>query len=259
MKAVILAAGYATRLYPLTKDRPKALLPVGGRPLLDYTLDKIAVCPEIDEVLLVTNDRFCGLFETWAAGRVLSGGPPLTVLNDGTSSNDGRLGAGGDLQFAIHRRALADDLLVLPSDRLFEFSLTDLVAFFKHRKAAVNLCQDTGDPEVIRGRYGCARLNEAGRILEIEEKPQRPRSTIHSLSVYVYPAAVLPLVDRYLEEGGNPDAPGYLAAWLCRRVEMFAYMLDAPCLDVGTPEAYREADAFYSRRPPRPGTPPAKS
>lgn len=253
MKAVILAAGYATRLYPLTKNRPKALLPVGGRPLLDYTLDNLATCPEIGEVLLVTNARFYGLFEAWKEGRLRSGagGPPLSVLNDGTGSNEDRLGASGDLRFAIQERALADDLLVLPSDRLFDFPLTDLVSFFRLRKAAVNVCYDTGDPDFLRGRYGCALLDAAGRIVEIQEKPERPGSSIQSLSLYAYPAAVLPLVGRYLQEGGNPDAPGYLAAWLCRRLEMYAYMLSSPCRDIGTPEAYREANDFYGKKKPR--------
>jgi glucose-1-phosphate thymidylyltransferase len=239
MKAVILAAGYATRLYPLTKNRPKALLPVGGRPLLDYTLDKITACPEIDEVLLVSNARFYGLFEAWKDGRLRSGagGPPLTVLNDGTFSNDDRLGANGDLRLAIRERNLVDDLLVLPSDRLFDFPLADLVSFFRLRKAAVNVCYDTGDPDFLRGRYGCALLDAAGRIVEIQEKPERPGSSIQSLSLYAYPAAVLPLVGRYLEEGGNPDAPGY--------------MLSSPCRDIGTPEAYREANDFYGKKKPR--------
>jgi glucose-1-phosphate thymidylyltransferase len=246
MKAVILAAGYATRLYPLTKDRPKALLPVAGRPLIDYTLDKLAACEEIDEILLVSNARFAGQFEIWKEGRRNQESPPLTILNDGTTSNADRLGASGDLRLAISEHKLADDLLVLPSDRLFEFSLADLVAFF--RQAAVNVCYETGDPDFLRGRYGCALLDEAGRILEIQEKPERPGSSVQSLSLYAYPAAVLPLVSRYLEEGGNPDAPGFLAAWLCRRVPMHAFMLSSPCLDVGTVQAYREADALYSKK-----------
>jgi glucose-1-phosphate thymidylyltransferase len=252
MKAVILAAGYATRLYPLTKDRPKALLPVAGRPLLDYTLDKIAACPAIDEILLVSNARFAGLFRAWSSGRSRAVGPPVTVLDDGTTGNAERLGASGDLWLAVRERELAVDLLVLPSDKLFEFSLAELVAFFTKKKQAVNACYDTGDPEIIRGRHGCALVDGTGRILEIEEKPQHPRSTIQSLAFYAYPASVLPLIGRYLEEGGDPDAPGHLAAWLCRRVEMVAYLLPAPCLDVGTLAAYREAAAEYRERRSRP-------
>ena len=251
MKAIILAAGYATRLYPLTKNRPKALLPVGGRPLLDYTLKKISACPEIDEILLVSNARFYSQFVDLMAARTMTIGPPLTVLNDGTFSNDDRLGANGDLRLAIRERNLADDLLVLPSDRIFEFPFSDLVAFFRSKNAMVNVCYDTGDPEVIRGRHGCALLNAEGRILEIHEKPEQPLSTVQSLALYAYPAAVLPLVNRYLDEGGNPDAPGYLAAWLCRRTAMYAYLLSSPCRDIGTVEAYREANAFYGKKKPR--------
>jgi glucose-1-phosphate thymidylyltransferase len=251
MKAVVLAAGYATRLYPLTKDRPKGLLPVAGRPLLDYTLDKIAACPEIDETILVSNARFAGQFKAWHEGRRKQKGPAPVVLNDGTVSNEDRLGAGGDLWLAIRERRLDADLLVLPSDRLFDFALQDFVDFFRKKAAAVNACFDNRDAAVIPNRYGWAVLDETGRILEIEEKPDRPTSTIQSLSFYIYPAPALPLIGRYLREGGNPDAPGYLAAWLCRRVPMYAYLLPSPCLDVGTPAAYREADALYSKKKPR--------
>ena len=252
MKAVILAAGYATRLYPMTKDRPKALLPVAGRPLIDYTLDNLSACPEIDEILLVSNARFAGQFESWHEGRGKQKSPPLTILNDGTTSNAGRLGGNGDLWLAIRQRELADDLLVLPSDRIFEFALQDLVDFFREKAAAVNACFDTGDTAVIRGRYGCASLDKTSRILEIEEKPDRPKSTVQSLSLYIYPASALPLVGRYLEEGGNRDAPGFLASWLCSQAPMYAFMLSSPCLDVGTVKAYREADALYRTKLQRP-------
>lgn len=244
MRAVILAAGYATRLLPYTEAFPKTLLKLGGRPLLDYTLDNLAEA-DLSGITVVTNERFRRLFASWARSRVTragaKGGPPIRVLGDGTTTNEGRLGSIGDLAFVLEREGMQEDLLVLSSDKLVSFRFADLLGAF--RDHTLNTCYDTGDRELVRGRFGCARLDGQGRIVEFAEKPSAPPSSVKSIAFYVYPRAVLPLVARYLSSGGNPDAPGYFTEWLCRKVPVYAWLLREDCRDVGTPESYLEARA----------------
>ena len=252
MKAIILAAGYATRLYPLTRDFPKSLLPVADRPILEYTIEKVSACRDIETVYIVTNDKFFNIFKDWQAeySRRISASafPDIEIINDQTGSNEERLGSIGDLWLVIETKKLDDDLLIICSDKMFEFSLVDFVDYFKERRAAVNLCFDSGDVELIRNKHGCAVINEEGRIIELQEKPDRPGSSIASSAFYIYGRDLIPLIKEYLNKGGNPDAPGYLARWLCRRVPIYAYLFSEDCLDIGTPESYQEVNRIYSRK-----------
>lgn len=252
MKAIILAAGYATRLYPLTKNTPKSLLPVAGKPLLEYTLDKIAACSGIDSVCIVTNNKFFKVFQNWRQNYLskhsAGAGLGIEVLNDGTSSEGQRLGSIGDLQFVIGKVRLADDVLVICSDKIFEFSLQTIIDNFNKRQTPVNACFDTRDIEVIRNRHGCLVLDADRRIVEFQEKPAQPKSSIESIAFYIFPAATLPLVEQYLAEGNNPDASGNYIRWLCSRVPVYACLVTEDCLDVGTLSSYREVDEIYREK-----------
>ncbi len=240
MKAVVLAAGYATRLHPYTRLYPKTLLRVGGRPLLDSTVASLASVPEIDGLVLVTNSRFAAFFQRW---RRLSPPPrPLEVLDDGTASNETRRGSVGDLLFAVDRLGLDDDLLVLCSDKLFEFSMPAFVRFARAKRGGANTCEDVGDPARLAGRHGCAVLAPDGRMLEFHEKPERPPSSIESLAFYVFPRACLPLIREYARTTSRPDAPGTMMEWLVPRTLIYGWMIDGECLDVGDPASYRAAD-----------------
>ena len=174
--------------------------------------------------------------------------PQITLVDDGTWDNNERLGSIGDLQLAIKSQELDDDLLVICSDKMFEFKLSDFVEFFRGRGEAANACFDTGDVEKLRGKHGCVVVDEEGRILEFQEKPLEPKSTIQSIAFYIYPRTSLRLVSRYLEEAGTPDAPGFLLQWLCPRIPVYAFMFADPCYDVGTPEAYKQVDRLYRSR-----------
>jgi glucose-1-phosphate thymidylyltransferase len=248
LKAIILAAGYATRLYPLTKDTPKTLLPVAGKPILEYTIEQITTCRDIDRIYLVTNSRFYGNFSRWLAA-YRSSTPEIILVDDRTRDNSERLGTIGDLQLAIESQKLDDELLVICSDKMFEFKMSDFVEFYRMRREAVNACFDTGDRQAIRGKHGCVLLDEEGRILEFQEKPLEPNSTVQSIAFYIFPRDSLHLVDRYLEEEGNKDAPGFLLQWLCRRIPVYAWLFTEPCYDVGTLESYGCVDHLYSSRP----------
>ena len=238
MKAVILAAGYATRLYPLTLDRPKHLLEIGGRPILDLLLEKLPV-EELDAVYVVTNAKFAPRFREWAA----SHSREIEVIDDGTTSEDDRLGAIGDLHLAIST-GIDDDLLVAAGDSLFSEPLDGFVRFAQERSAPAIAVYDVGDLEEIK-RLSAIEVDEDSRVTSFEEKPERPTSTLAGIALYFYPQATLPLVAEYVEAGNNPDQPGHLLQWLHGRVPVYAWRVPGRWFDIGTPETLAEAEREF--------------
>jgi glucose-1-phosphate thymidylyltransferase len=237
MKALILAAGYATRLRPLTDSIPKQLLPVGGRPMVDWILDRI-VETSADEIHLVTNARFATDFARWADGK------DVVVHNDGTTSNEDRLGAIGDLHFV----ALDDDLLVVAGDNLFDYSLADYEAFWRaHPGASAVAVHDVGDPELAK-KYGIVDVTEDDRIVGFVEKPEDPRTTLCATATYLYVREHVRRVSTYLEEGNLPDAPGNFLAWLHTRAPVYAYRFPGEWYDIGDRDQLLEADNRMRRR-----------
>jgi glucose-1-phosphate thymidylyltransferase len=235
MKALILAAGYATRLRPLTDSLPKQLLPVGGRPMIDWILDKLREAG-IDGVHLVTNARFADQFERWAAGT------GVRVHDDGTSTNETRLGAIGDIRFVQERADLDDDLLVLAGDNLFDFSLSDYIAFWSAKdEASAVAVYDVGDPELAK-KYGIVDVDEDDRLIGFVEKPDDPPSTLAATAAYLYARAHAALVATYLDEGNPPDQPGHLIGWLHRREPVYAYRIAGGWYDIGDADQLLEAD-----------------
>jgi glucose-1-phosphate thymidylyltransferase len=235
VRALILAAGYATRLRPLTDTVPKMLLPVGGRPLLDWIWDRLAEL-ELESVHLVTNARFAPVLARWGEER------GVTVHDDGTSSNDDRLGAIGDLAFVLDRIGLDDDLLVLAGDNLFEFSLADYVAFWRTKGVASGIAvHDCGSLELAR-QYGVVDLAEDDRVVSLVEKPERPASTFVSIAIYLLHRKHLPLVREYLDAGNSPDQPGRFFVWLYPREPLYGYRFSGAWLDIGSPDQLLEAD-----------------
>ncbi|HEY1370217.1 MAG TPA: nucleotidyltransferase family protein [Gaiellaceae bacterium] len=252
MRAIVLAAGYATRLYPLTQTIAKPLLPVGGRPMLDHIVDRVAEVDEIDRVHVVTNRKFADSFLRWAEER--GGRLPIEVHDDGTTSEDDRLGAIGDVQFVVDAAGLADtDLLVIAGDNLFDFSLADLVGYWhgKGEASAIGL-YDVGDLELVK-QYGVVELDADGRMVSMVEKPPEPRSTLAATATYLYHRAHVPLVRAYLDEGNSPDQPGRFIVWLHTRAPVYGYRFTGEWLDVGDRGQLLEAD---NRLRARTGMPP---
>lgn len=251
MKGIILAAGYATRLYPLTIDRAKPLLPVHGRPIIDYIVDEMNTLDDLDEIVVVSNHCFAEQIEEWAAARNAAsrnGEPPLIVIDDGTSSEEDRLGAIGDIQFCIDRRQIDDDLLVIAGDNLFTYRLRDAWQHFRQH----------GDDMVLGGRmtsgedlsrYAIAELDEEGYVIDLEEKPAHPRTNIAVFATYFYRQSTVPLISQYLREGNKPDAPGHFPAWLFKRQKLRCYLFDGICIDIGTPQSYAEVESIFPVRP----------
>ncbi len=243
MKAILLVAGYATRLYPLTKDRPKALLPVGGVPLLDRILRGVTQIPAVDEIHVVSNDKFYPQFRDWAAGHK---DLPLVVHNDGTTKEGARLGAIGDIAFALKAGGIDDDCLVMAGDNLLLIDFADLYrAYLARGKKPLLLAQRMDDVETLR-RFAVAVLDEDGRVRRLIEKPKDPPSANGVFALYLYPAPVMRRVAEYLSQGNNPDAPGNFAVWLSEREPVYAYVTDAPCYDIGTHESLRQVQSIFS-------------
>lgn len=246
MEAVVLAAGYATRLRPLTNRVAKPLLPLAGRPMLDYLADKIDEVADVEAIHVVTNSRFAPDFEAWASSR--SGRVPVHVHDDGTTSNNDRLGAIGDLRFVIERAGLADeDLLVVAGDNLFDFSLEDYVGFWRSRGGSAIGVHDVGDLDLAR-QYGIVELDDSDRVVSLVEKPEQPASTLASIAAYLFPAEHAALVRQYLDEGNAPDQPGRFVVWLYPRVPVHGYRFQGDWLDIGDREQLLEADNRMRRR-----------
>ena len=235
MHAIILAAGYATRLYPLTLDRPKALLEIGGKPIIDYICGEIGTLPAISRTIIVSNDKFYPEFRAWASGHRACGA--LTVLNDGSRYEEGRLGAVGDIWFAITQERIDDDLLIIAGDNFFTYHLADLYAFYESVRADCVVVKREKDARLLRN-FGVAVVDPSWRVLEFEEKPEKPKSDLAVYATYIYRRDTLPLIGQYLREGNKPDAPGNFPAWLCSRKRLMAFMFDGECYDIGTIESY---------------------
>lgn len=239
MEAIILAAGYGTRL---GSDIPKALLPVGGTPL-KRMLDELEEIEDISRVHVVTNHRFHGDFERWLSG--YTGIKEINLIDDRTTSNEGRLGTIGDLGLALER--IDDDVLVLVSDRLFtEYNLRDFCADYREHGEASTIYVDIGDLDKVRGK---AEIVLNGRWIEkVREKPEDPETTMVSLGFYIYPKRAIGLVRRYLDEGNNPDPPGYFLQWFKENgYKLAGFPLSGQCLDLGTEEHLREAQGLFGK------------
>jgi glucose-1-phosphate thymidylyltransferase len=251
LKALILAAGYATRLSPLTDSFPKMLLPLAERPMLDYLLDRIREVGEIDEIHLVTNSRFSPIFGAWAETlqqSVAKSGKGVVVHDDGTTSNEDRLGAIGDLAFAIERGGLSgDDLFVVAGDNLIGYSLPGFVEFWREKGGSALALHHVADRDLL-SNYGVVELDEADRVIGFEEKPAEPRSNLAATASYLYRDEDLELLPRYLAEGNPPDAPGNFAAWLHTRAPVYGYRVSGEWYDIGDLGQLLAADNLLRER-----------
>jgi glucose-1-phosphate thymidylyltransferase len=248
MKALILAAGYATRLYPLTADTPKALLPLGDKPMLDYLMESLVSIPQLEGVHLVTNHRFAAQFEAWAEqAQARYGALTPRIWDDGTTSNENRLGAIGDMDFVIEKAGIKEDLLVAVSDNFFTFDLNDFYRAFVQSGQDAVCAQPMDDGEMIKS-FAVASLDERGTIVEMEEKPAHPKSNLAVYGLYLYRRDTLPLIKRYLREGNSPDSQGHFPAWLYKLRPVHAYLFPGECVDIGTVETYQAVNSRYEKQ-----------
>jgi glucose-1-phosphate thymidylyltransferase len=248
MKVIILAAGYATRLYPLTLTQPKPLLPVAGKPMVDHVLDNLTSISGIDRVYIVTNAKFADHFQEWADDyRAKKKAIDFTIVNDGSTDDTNKLGAIGDLYLVITREKVDDDIIVVAGDNLFSENLGDFGKFARHKNAPVLAVYDVGNLEEIR-KYNAISMDQDGKITFFEEKPKQPKSTITGIALYYYPRATVPLIKQYIAEGNNPDQPGRLVQWFYPRTPVYTWRVPGIWYDIGSKEALEEANRVFAKK-----------
>ncbi len=240
MKCLILAAGYATRLYPLTENFPKPLLDVGGKTILDWLVDDIDTAGRIDEYIVISNSKFAAHFEKWAKDKKMN----ITVVDDGTSSNETRLGAVCDIQFAIDKLALDDDMLVIAGDNVLDFSLTKFTAYADEKKTSCIMRYYEPDENKLH-KCGVVEVDENGKIISMEEKPAEPKSHWCCPPFYFYTKEDARLVKKGIESGCGTDAPGSYIAWLAGQTTVHAMEMPGSRFDVGNLESYTKIKNEY--------------
>ncbi len=245
MKALILAAGYGTRLYPLTLDRPKPLVKVGGKTILERLLRKIEKIDFCDEVYIVTNDKFFDRIDKWIKGKSFN--VPISVVNDFTTSNDDRLGAIGDIDLVIGDKDPDDDILIVAGDNLFEFSILDFVTKIREADRFGVALYDVKDIKLAQ-RYGIVSLDGESFIKGFQEKPSSPASTLASTGIYYFPRTKLAMLSEYMETSMAKDAPGNFVKWLSEKEKVYGYVFDEGWYDIGDKVSLEKADIEYREK-----------
>ena len=248
MNILILAAGYATRLYPLTQNKAKPLLDVAGKPMMEWVIDNLAPIDGLEKVYVVTNNKFAGAFQQWADTYHASH-PKLTfeIVNDGSTSDRDKLGAIGDINLVISRAGLtASDLIVVAGDNLFSQSLEQFGRFAREQNKPVLAVYDVGDLDEAK-KYGVVSIHESGEIAAFEEKPASPRSTLIGIALYYYPATTVAMFSTYLAAGNNPDQPGRFVQWLYQRTPVQTWKVPGTWFYVGSKETLAEANRIFAQ------------
>ena len=251
MKCLILAAGYATRLYPLTENFPKPLLKVGGKQkqdgtqvpektILDWLLEDIHTSGFVDEYVVISNHKFSGHFREWAHNHSL----PIAIVDDGTSSNETRLGAVCDIQFAVDQLGIADDCLVIAGDNVLDFSLCSFIRYAAEKGTSCNMRYWEDDEKKLR-KAGVAEVGEGDWLLSLEEKPENPKSHWCTPPFYFYKAEDIAKIKDAIADGCGTDAPGSLVAWMCRHSPMHSMVMPGKRYDIGNLESYRQVCETY--------------
>ncbi len=240
MKCLILAAGYATRLYPLTENFPKPLLKIGDKTILDWLIEDVHTSNLVDAYIVISNHKFANHFDAWAKAHTL----PVTVADDGTSTNETRLGAVCDIQFAIDKLHLDDDLLVIAGDNVLDFSLTSFLRYAQKKGTSCTMRYYEPDESKLK-KCGVSEIDENERLLSLEEKPERPKSHWCTPPFYFYTKADAARIKDAIADGCGTDAPGSLVAWMCRHSVMHSMEMPGSRYDIGNLESYNKVRETY--------------
>jgi glucose-1-phosphate thymidylyltransferase len=242
MQAIILAGGYGTRLYPLTLNAPKPMIPVNGKPMIEYLVEKLNNIPEIWEIFVVSNAKFSHVFDEWATEKKFTN---VTIVNDGTESNETRLGPIGDLNFLMEKHTIDDDVLILWWDNLFEDDLSGIIGVFHERSVDVIGLYDVGNLELAR-QLGNVTLNENNVVTSFVEKPENPSSSLCATMIYALKKEHLKYIPILLEEGKRKDAgeikAGELIAYVMKSEEVYGQTLQWKWFDIGTLDQLKKAE-----------------
>ena len=244
MHAIILAAGYGIRLFPLTENTPKPLLKIAEKPIIEHLIRRLERLEPIDKICIVTNDKFENNFKEWLNN--FNSEKPINILNDGTRSNETRLGAFGDVHYAITAKNIDSDVLVIAGDNLFELELEEVIRFFKKRNSNVIVLHDVKDFELAKN-YGIVELSDT-KVINFEEKPSSPKTTLASTGIYLFPKKTISLINKYVAQGNNLDKTGSFIEWLHKRDTVHSYITDKKWYDIGNLEQLEKANKYYKEK-----------
>jgi len=243
MKAIILAGGYATRLHPFTESLPKPLIPIVGKPIIEYIIENIERCRHIDEIIISTNKKFEPHFQNWLNSKNFSKKIKIAVEN--TTDEKEKLGTIGALNFLIEKEDL-DDCLIVGGDNLFDFEISDFIEYYMKVKKPVVAVYDIKDLERAKN-FGIVNL-DGSKIIEFMEKPSNPKTSLISTCCYIFPQEIIHLIPKYLEEGNPRDAPGHFVSWLINKEEVHAFIINANWFDIGNVESLKDANEFFAKK-----------
>jgi glucose-1-phosphate thymidylyltransferase len=245
MKAIILVAGYATRLYPLTMDKPKALLTINEKPIIDYIIDEVNTIDDVDGIYVVSNHKFIDHFDHWVKG--VDSKKTVKIIDDGTMTEETRRGGIGDIQYAIDQEKIDDDIVIIAGDNFFTYKLKDYYSYYKKTNKDCVCGKRLDDVEQLK-QFAVAVVDEDGKITDLEEKPKQPKSDIGVYATYFYQKETVPLFKQYLDAGNKPDAPGYFVQWLYQRKPVYVYEMQGDCYDIGTHKSYQDVQEIFKNR-----------
>ncbi len=246
MDVIILAAGYGTRLYPLTKDKPKALIPVAGKPILEHILFRIEEINGVKKIVIVSNNVFYQNFVEWK--KSYKANVEIKILNDGTSTNETRLGAIGDINFAITKENLDDDLMVVGSDNIFDFGLVHLHKFFHEKKSSVVALYDIVEKSKASNKYGVVITDENLRILDFHEKPSEPKSSLVSTACYIISKKDVEIFEHFIRDNPKIDNLGEFIKFLSAKKHVYGFVFSERWFDIGSHEQLKEAHEYWSNK-----------
>ena len=246
MKAIILAGGYARRLWPITKNMPKQLLPVAGKPIIEYPIENIELTKSINETIISVNAFFEYNFREWFTKYQFRKKTKLVV--EKTFSDEEKFGSIGALNYLINKLEIDDDILVIGGDNLFDFSLRKFINYYKEKDTSVVALYDIKDKEKVKGRYGIAETDSDEKIISFEEKPEQPKTSLVNTACMIIRKEDLKLIPQYLKEGNNKDAFGYLTQWLIKKIPVYGFNFETPWFDIGSFEAYDAANLYYKEK-----------
>jgi len=244
MIGIILAGGFAKRMGELTKDKAKALLDINGKPIVQYVIEKLENIDSMNKIYISTNNRFEEDFNAFLSG--LKSSKDIELIIEPTEKEEEKLGSIGGLNFVIKDKNIDDDIIVVAGDNMFEFGLKEIIDYYDEKKAPVVGLLDIVEKEKASKRLGVVEIDENNKIIGFEEKPEKPKTSLVSTAIYIFPKDSLKLISEYIESKNNPDAMGFFLTWLYKKEDVYAFVFKGRWIDIGTIKTFEEAKESFA-------------